>query len=373
MIHSNGRGDLPPVSLMKLGTLIGTGLGLALALPGAWSFAKADASRGVLLVANSHETLNRKGEGHIAVHDPETGAIVGTIADGPPTVHELAISSDSRFVYAPVYGDAAVGGPGSSGSSVAIIDLIRGRVVRNVDLGRPVRPHHPVMGPGGILYVTTELDQSVTMIDSRTWAVVGALPTGQPESHNVAVSRDGRRAYTSNVFAGTISIIDIPNRQLLKVLQVTPAAKVASGKPADWGVQRVAITPDDKTIYTCDWNSTELVAIDAGTMEVSKRLKLPSSCYGFAFTPDGKSLLTANFLGNSVSVVDLGSFKVSRTVEGLGQPQVIVVRPDGKEAYISCRTGVKIARLDLTDWTVSTFETSGMWPDGMVWANLPSN
>ena len=108
-------------------------------------------------------------------------------------------------------------------------------------------------------------------------------------------------------------------------------------------------------------------------MEVSKRLKLPSSCYGFAFTPDGKSLLTANFLGNSVSMIDLGGFKVSRTVEGLGQPQVIVVRPDGKEAYISCRTGVKIARLDLTDWTVSTFETSGMWPDGMAWANLPSN
>lgn len=333
--------------------------------------ARSAAAPGVLLVANSHPTLNRKGDGHVSIHDPVTGAIVGSIADGPPMVHELAISRDSRFVYAPVYGDGAVGGAGTNGSSVAIIDLANRRMVGMVDMGHPNRPHHAVVGRDGTLYVTTELDHTVTMIDPRTRRIIGTLPTGQPESHNVAVSSDGRRAYTSNVFAGTVSFIDVPKRRLLKVLQITPAAKPATGKLSEWGVQRIALAPDDRTIYTCDWSSTELVAIDTGKMEVSRRLKLPSSCYGMAFTPDGRRLLTANFTGNSVSVIDLQDFRVERTIEGMGQPQVIVIPPDGREAFVSCRTGVRICKIDLTNWAVSSFVTDGMWPDGMVWAKSP--
>jgi len=82
-------------------------------------------------------------------------------------------------------------------------------VVGTVDFGHGVRPHCPLVGPkDGLLYVTTEIDKSVTIVDPRTLKVVGSLSTGQPESHMLAISRDGRRGYTANVGPGTVSVLD---------------------------------------------------------------------------------------------------------------------------------------------------------------------
>jgi YVTN family beta-propeller protein len=50
-----------------------------------------------------------------------------------------------------------------------------------------------------MLYVTTELDHSITIIDPKTLKIVGSIPTGQPESHMFAISHDGLRGYTANV------------------------------------------------------------------------------------------------------------------------------------------------------------------------------
>ena len=66
-----------------------------------------------------------------------------------------------------------------------------------------------MFGKDGRLYVTTEITSTLTVIDPRTNRVVERIPTGQVESHMVALSRDGSRAYTSNVHAGTVSAIDL--------------------------------------------------------------------------------------------------------------------------------------------------------------------
>ena len=80
--------------------------------------------------------------------------------------------------------------------------------------GHGVRPHLPVFGPkDGMLYVTTELDQSITIIDPKTLKIVGSIPTGQPESHMLAISHDGRRGYTANVGPGTVSVLDMTGAQ----------------------------------------------------------------------------------------------------------------------------------------------------------------
>ncbi len=63
--------------------------------------------------------------------------------------------------------------------------------------------------------MTTELDQSVTIIDPKTLKIVGSIPTGQPESHMLTISHDGLRGYTANVGPGTVSVLDIKARKTL--------------------------------------------------------------------------------------------------------------------------------------------------------------
>src|SRR5215475_588942 len=144
----------------------------------------ASSRRGLLLVAN-------KGDQTLGLIDPQGGRQIATVSEGGITGHEVVASADGKWAFVPIYGNSGVGKPGSNGSTLAVIDLGKREVVHTIDFGHGVRPHCPVFGPGdGLLYVTTELDQTVTIIDPKTFKIVGTVPTGQPESHMLAIRKD---------------------------------------------------------------------------------------------------------------------------------------------------------------------------------------
>ena len=116
-------------------------------------------ARGLLLVAN-------KGDQTVSFIDPATGRQIATVKESGVTTHELTASPDGRTAYAPVYGNSGVGAPGSDGRTLDIIDVASRRVIATLDFGRPVRPHCAMFGPrDGLLYVTTELTNSIDVID----------------------------------------------------------------------------------------------------------------------------------------------------------------------------------------------------------------
>jgi DNA-binding beta-propeller fold protein YncE len=132
----------------------------------------APPSAGVLLVAN-------KGDQTLGIIDPVAGKQVATVKQSGVTGHEVIASPDGRLAYVPIYGDAGVGRPGSDGRTIDVIDIAARQRVATIDLGRAERPHCPMFGPDGRLYVSTEVTDTVTVID-RTREVVERLPTGQP-------------------------------------------------------------------------------------------------------------------------------------------------------------------------------------------------
>src|SRR5205814_722253 len=111
------------------------------------------------------------------------------------------------------------------------------------------------------------------------------------ESHWVAVSSDERRGYAANVYTGTVSVLDLQARKLLTQIPVAPIKDPQSKR--EWRTQRLAISPDDKTVYTCDWITSVMAAIDTSTNTVRARAKIPSPCYSLAATPDGRFVLAA--------------------------------------------------------------------------------
>jgi DNA-binding beta-propeller fold protein YncE len=141
-----------------------------------WSCA-SHAQQARLLVA-------QKGDRSLAIVDPAAGKVLGSVAEGGITGHEVIASPDGRTAYVPIYGNSGVGKPGTDGTKIVAIDIASQKVVGEVDFDHGVRPHCPLIGPkDGLLYVTTELDKSITIIDPKTLKIVGAIPTGQPESH----------------------------------------------------------------------------------------------------------------------------------------------------------------------------------------------
>ena len=142
---------------------------------------------GLLLVAN-------KGNQTLGIIDPAAGRQIATVAEDGVTGHEVAASPDGKQAFVPIYGNAGVGNAGTDGRLLRVIDLTTRQVVNTLDFGKGVRPHCAVFGPrNGLLYVTTELDNSVTVIDPQALKVVRTIPTRQPESHTLAITCEDRR------------------------------------------------------------------------------------------------------------------------------------------------------------------------------------
>lgn len=298
-----------------------------------------------------------KGEQTMAVVDPAAGKVIATVPEGGKTGHELTTSPDGRIAYVPIYGDSGVGQPGTDGRNMVAIDIASAKVVGNVDFSHGVRPHLPVFGPkDGLLYVTTELDKTVTVIDPKTLKIVGSIPTGQPESHMLAIAHDGRRGYTANVGPGTVSVLDMKARKLLKVI------------PVSGNTQRIAISNDDKWVFTADQTKPRMAAIDTATDAVAHWVPMEGIGYGGAFTPDGRWFLIALPDKNKVGVIDLTTMQVVKTVAVGNYPQAIVVQPDGKTAYVSCMHSGMVDEIDLASWSVSKEIAAGKQADGMAWA-----
>jgi DNA-binding beta-propeller fold protein YncE len=306
--------------------------------------------RGLLLVCN-------KGDESLGIIDVNTGKQVATVPEGGTTGHEVAASPDGKTAYVPIYGNAGVGKPGTDGDRMVAIDIASRKVTGTVKFGKGVRPHLPVFGPrNGLLYVTTELEQAITIVDPKTLKIVGQIPTGQPESHMLAISHDGRRGYTANVGPGTVSVLDMEARKTLTVIPI-------SGE-----TQRISISPDDKMVFTSDQKTPRLAVIDTATNKVKNWVALPGAGYGTAPTPDGKFLLVDVPSKNQVAVVDLTAMKVVKNLDVPAAPQAVVVRPDGKEAYASCNDSHKIAVIDVANWTVKGTIDAGAGADGLAWA-----
>ncbi len=307
-------------------------------------------SRGYLLVAN-------KGNHTLGIVDLATGRQLTEIPESGVTGHEVVASPDGRTAFVPIYGNSGVGRPGTDGQTIDVIDLASHRRVKTLELRKPLRPHCAVFGPkNGLLYVTTELGNSITVIDPKTLKVLETVPTGQKESHMLAITQDGRRGYTANVGAGTVSAIDLEARKVLAIIPISPST------------QRIAISPDDRWVFTADQTKPQLAVIDTATNKLHAWIPLPAVAYGTAPTRDGHWLLITLPDIAKVGVMDIHMMKMVRTVDVAKMPQEIVVRPDNAVAYVSCMDAQKIAAINLKTWKVDQLINVGPSADGLAWA-----
>ncbi|HEY1949913.1 MAG TPA: YncE family protein [Bryobacteraceae bacterium] len=310
----------------------------------------AYSASGTLLTAN-------QGDRTLSIIDPVAAKQVAAVPEGGITGHEVAASLDGKLAYVPIYGSSGVGKAGTDGDHMVVIDIAAQKVVGKVDFGHGVRPHCPVLDPkSGLLYVTTELDQAITIIDPKTLKIVGKVPTGQAESHMLAITKDGTRGYTANVGPGTVSVLDLKAKKTITVIPISSMT------------QRISLSPDDSMAFTADQSKPQLAVIDTATNKVKTWVPLPGLGYGTGSTKDGRWLLVAVQKERKVAVVDLKTLKVERSIDVPAAPQEVLMRPDGKVAYVSCNASHQVAAINLADWSVNLID-AGKGADGLAWAH----
>ncbi len=246
--------------------------------------------------------------------------------------------------------------PNSDEGTVSVIDPSTYRVTDTFKVGR--NPQH--IGPGwdlSTLYVSNDLGNSLTPIDTRTGAVGSAIPVTDP--YNLYFTTDGQSAI---VVAERLRRLDFRDPHTWKI-------QFSIAIPHK-GANHLDFTADGKTILlSCEFSGW-FVRIDVASRKITGELDLKGQPIDVKLSPDGRVFYVANMVRGGVSVVDPVTMKeLSFIATGKGAHGLYPSR-DATKLYVSNRMANSVSVIDFeTRAVVATWRFHGTPDMGSVSAN----
>jgi YVTN family beta-propeller protein len=298
----------------------------------------------VLLIGN-------KGEDTLSFVDLTTGQELGRQATGKAP-HEIAVSPDGKTAAVVAYGD----------KTIDLFDVASRTKLKTIDLSPNDGPHGIFWLRDDRLVVTTERSQSLTIVDPVAGRVVASIPTAQERTHMVAVTSDGRIAYTANIRSGTVSVIDMKQGRKTRDIAV-------GGEP-----EGIALSKEEQVLWVADLKGARVQAFDTESLDKIGEVATGPVPIRVAASPDGRWIVTSNVGGGSLTLIDAASRKKVRDVSITGTQEAgqvtILFGPDGR--LYAAETGRNtVAEVDLSTGEVLRRLPAGTNGDGLAIASPP--
>lgn len=289
----------------------------------------------------------RKTDDAVDFMDPGSGRRLGSVPLGHAP-HEISVSPDGRLAAVTNYGTRE-----RPGSTLSIVDLAEPRELRRIDLSPHSRPHGVAWFEADRVAVTTEGSKHLLVVDPAAGAVLQAIETAQDVSHMVAIDRDGRRAYVTNIGSGTTTALDLASGRKLADI------------PTGAGSEALALAPDGRELWVAARADGHLAIVDTASLDVAARLPLPGIPIRIAMTPDGRTALVTCAGSGELVAFDVqerrerGRTRVdvplapgaaerpfARIAPGSPLPVGLLVSRDGRSAYVASTMGDTVVQYD---------------------------
>jgi YVTN family beta-propeller protein len=195
------------------------------------------------------------------------------------------------------------------------------------------------------VYVSNELGNSVTVIDSERDRAVAMIPVGK-HPRALRVSGNGKLLFValsgsprggpavSDRLADGIGVVDLERLQLTRVLTSGP------------NPQSFDLTPDGRALFVSTDHSARAALIDVTSGRRQASVAISEEPDGVAVRPDGKVGYVTAESANRVDVVDLVTKKVVRSISTARRPRSVLFTRDGTRAYVSGELGRAVDVID---------------------------
>jgi len=297
--------------------------------------------------------------GKVLFLNPTTYETEAVLDDFPRTVHELLVVPETGLAYVPIFGDGIHGRNPNPGHLLCIIDVAKRTHVGDIDLRPYMAPHTLKLGPDGLIYITCENSAVVAVIDRSTHTVVDAIDSGSTNGHRLIISPDGRRLYTENEEDGTVSVIDLPNRKLLR--------KIETPRP----LAGITISADGRTVVAVDDEQPTLFLIDTESERVAHTVRLegvPEAAQIARYSPDNSMIGVTSLKSNTVSLID-PSFRRQHAIKVGNQPMDMAFR--GDEVFVACQGDGSVHVIDIPGRRVKHSFNAGTGCESLGFFELP--
>jgi YVTN family beta-propeller protein len=176
--------------------------------------------------------------------------------------------------------------------------------------------------PDGLRALTAnQTANSVSLLDLEAGNVLAEIPVGH-RPVCVACSADGRRAAVSNLWSGTLTLLEISDRGL------RPVGEVVVG-PLPRGL---VFALDGRSLYVAVSGRNEVLEIALDGRRVKRRWPAPRDPRGLALSADGRFLAAASTRSGQVRCWELGNGKLvwERRIEDAFNLGGLGFTPDGQ-------------------------------------------
>ena len=274
-----------------------------------------DKAEPILLVANKHSNT-------LCYINPKTFEVIKTIPTGP-NPHEIVVTPDQRFAYLSNYEPP--------GNTISVIDLVKGKHIKQISTGNISRIHGAAMAPDGKhAYFTAGQTGYIVEVDTRTNEVTREIPTHGKISHMVYVTPDGKYLLTANIVSENISVIKRSSGELYKQI------------PAGKGVEGMAFTPDHKYLWALNQSGGSITIIDMKNFEPVETFECAGMPVRIKFTKDGKRALIPGWVKDgTLTVIDVESRKEIKRIRVGDYAIGVELSPDEKYAFVGCEDSLE--------------------------------
>lgn len=236
----------------------------------------------------------------IAVVDTAARKVLRTIASGPDP-ETFALSPDERRIYVANEDD----------SLLSIIDVGSG-ATREVQVGG--EPEGTAVSPDGRLVVQASETAGMAHVTDAATGEVRANLLVDTRPRYVAFTPDGGRFWVSSEVRGTVTVFDTGS--------LKQVGKVDFSKLSDEPIQPVGIrfTHDGRRAFVALGRGKLVAEVDPQRLTVVRTWPVGWRAWNLALSPDEKRLYTADGLDGTMSVIDLTTNKALPPVKLGGKP-----------------------------------------------------
>jgi PQQ-dependent catabolism-associated beta-propeller protein len=235
------------------------------------------------------------------------------------------------------------------GNTVSVIDTDSWAVTRTIKVGQRPRGIE-FTRDGKFVMVAVGDDDTIQVIDTGKQEVVDTLPSG-PDPELFAQDAAGKMLYVANENDNTVTVLDLGKRARVGDIQV--------------GVEPegMTVSPDGKILINTSETTNMAHFIDTATRQIVANVLVDARPRFAEFKRDGSELWVSSEIGGTVSIIDPAkrevTGKITFTVPGLRseaiQPVGIAITKDGKTGFVALGPANRVAVIDTASHEVRKY------------------
>lgn len=172
--------------------------------------------------------------------------------------------------------------------------------------------------PKSRIYVANESSNSVTVIDAVTFQVIATVDAKSHSTHDLALSRDGKSLFATNLASGRLSVID------------TEALETIASIPTGSRSHVVTLTNDNRFAWVANIAENNISIVDTASYRILGTIPVGKGPTGLTFSRDGRFAYVSNQGDKSVNVIETASHRIIKSIPVGANPHFLVLGPDGR-------------------------------------------